>query len=242
MKRVKALLASVPVLSCLSETEQQDLIQLVVGKSYQKSEFIAHYGELWPYVCILESGAISIVKLSSDGRTLGARRMISGEVFWSPTLIDGNPLPASLEVKDACDVYLWHHDDVIPIIQRNPEALWALCQVLMASIRQASDFVEELIFHPVAGRLARLMLDIFEDKPDVRIARDMTLDEMGTMIGTTPVMVCKLLSRFASDGLINVSRTAFELIERDKLEEIAGFSQQKGEQAVPQEIAERNEA
>ena len=64
-------------------------------------------------------------------------------------------------------------------------------------MRQASEFVEELAFQPVTGRLARLLLDQFKESDDPHIARQFTLDEMSTMIGTTPVMVCKLLSRFA---------------------------------------------
>ena len=43
-----------------------------------------------------------------------------------------------------------------------------------------------------------------------------------TMIGTTPVMVCKQIYRFAEIGLINVSRTEFRLTDQPGLEEIAG--------------------
>lgn len=242
MDRAYQLVTSAPVLACFAETEKRDLARLAVQHSYERGDFIAHYGQIWPYLCILGRGTISVVKLSSDGRTLGARRMKAGEVFWSPSLLDGDPLPASLEVKDPCSLYLWHGDDVIPLIQRNPEALWALCQVLMTRIRQASEFVEELVFHPVAGRLARLMLSQFEERPDAPIARDMTLDEMSTMIGTTPVMVCKMLSRFASDGLIKVSRTAYELIEKDKLFEIAGIAQEIDGQNTSTTTAGRKEA
>jgi hypothetical protein len=65
-----------------------------------------------------------------------------------------------------------------------------------------------------------LLLNQFEDN-DPRVARELTLDEMSTMIGTTPVMVCKLLSRFAADGFVKVSRTQFELLDRVALEKIA---------------------
>ena len=45
---------------------------------------------------------------------------------------------------------------------------------------------------------------------------------MGSIIGTTPVMVCKQLYRFAENGLINVSRTEFQLTDQTGLERIAG--------------------
>jgi CRP-like cAMP-binding protein len=151
---------------------------------------------------------------------LGALRLGSGDFFISPSFFDGGPLPASLEVKEACDLYIWHQEQVLPILKQNAEVLWELCLLLTKRMRQASEFVEGLAFQPVTGRLARLLLNQFEDD-DPRVARELTLDEMSTMIGTTPVMVCKLLSRFAAEGFVKVSRTQFELLDRPALEKIA---------------------
>ena len=95
--------------------------------------------------------------------------------------------------------------------------------MLMRRIRQASGFIEDLTFQPVAGRLARLIITQFEDSTDLRIAREQTLDEMAAMIGTTPVMVCKVLSRFAGEELIIVNRTEFEMTDRTALEKIANL-------------------
>ena len=102
--------------------------------------------------------------------------------------------------------------------------MWDLVQVLARRMRHASGFVEELGFQPVAGRLARLILMMAEASDDPQINRDMTLEEMAAMTGTTSVMVCKVLSRFADEGLINVSRTDFELIDKDQLGALAKTS------------------
>ena len=171
---------------------------------------------------LVDSGAINVVKLSPDGRSLGARKLQSGEEFWSPSLFDEGPLPAALKVRETSTIYLWHRNHVLPIVQKNNQALWGLCLMLMGRVRQASGFLEELTFHPVAGRLARLLLSQFEDADDDLISRNLSLDEIGTMIGTTPVMVCKQLYRFAEDELINVSRTEFQLTDLPGLKKMAG--------------------
>lgn len=54
------------------------------------------------------------------------------------------------------------------------------------------------------------------------VERSLSLDEMAAMISTTPVMVCKLLSRFADDGLIKLTRTEFEFLDQEKLRQVAG--------------------
>jgi CRP-like cAMP-binding protein len=119
-------------------------------------------------------------------------------------------------------VYLWHRDKILGILQQHNEVLWELCMLLAHRIRQASEYVEELVFQPVHGRLARLLLDQFAVGDDTQVARELTLDEMSTVIGTTPIMVCKMLSRFAAEGLVKVSRTQFELLNRSELEKMAG--------------------
>lgn len=170
---------------------------------------------------VVETGVIGVLKLSSEGRNLGALRLGSGDFFISPSFFDHGPLPASLEVKEACSILVWHQSQVLPLIKGNPEVLWGLCLLLVQRMRQASEYVEELAFQPVTGRLARLLLDQFKESDDPHIARQFTLDEMSTRIGTTPVMVCKMLSRFAANGLIKVSRTEFELLNRVDLEQLA---------------------
>jgi len=220
MEHVTEMSTQGSVLANLNESERTMLQKFAVQRKYKKGEFVAHYGDVWPYFALVNSGMINVVKLSAEGRRLGGLKLRSGDEFWSPSLFDGEPIPAALEVGQTGIVTIWHRDHVLPIVQKNTVILWKLCLLLIKRMRQASEFVEELAFQPVTGRLARLLLDQFKEGDDPHVARQFTLDEMSTMIGTTPVMVCKMLSRFAADGLIKVSRTEFELLNRSSLKKL----------------------
>ena len=222
MKQVLKNLARSSVLSKLSERELSTLSQWAIQRHFEKGEYVARHGEMWPYLAVITSGVINVVKFSPDGRCLGSLSLQPEAEFWSPSLLDGGPLPATLEVRKTSTIYLWHRDHILPVIQKNNQALWELSLMLMQRIRQASGFLEELTFHPVASRLAYLLLRQLEEADDNLITRNLSLDEMGAMIGTTPVMVCKQLYRFAENGLINVSRTEFQLTDQTGLERIAG--------------------
>ena len=217
---MKDILDQIDFFRHFDEEQKNQLSHLATKKNFKKGDFIAHYEDIWPYMFLVESGVIGILKLSSEGRNLGAIRLGKGDFFISPSFFDGGPLPASLDVKEACGIYVWHQNQVLPTLKQNAEVLWEMCLLLAKRMRQASEFVEELAFQPVTGRLARLLLEQFEDS-DPCVARELTLEEMSTMIGTTPVMVCKLLSRFAGEGFVKVSRTRFELLDRPALEKIA---------------------
>ncbi len=216
------ILLQIPVFSKLTPRQREDIVDLALWKRYDEGKFLAHQGDVWPNILILAKGLINVHKLSPEGRSLGAWRLKSGQVFWSPSVFDDGPLPATLEVREPSEVYLWHREQLLPIVRLSPEAMWDLCELLTERIRQASEMVEELAFQPVANRLARLLMKQYQETADIHMSRSLTLDEMATMIGTTPVMVCKILSRFAGEGIINVSRTEFEIIEYDKLEQMAG--------------------
>jgi len=210
------------VLANLSESERTMLQKFGIQREYKKGDFVAHYGDIWPYFALVNSGMINVVKLSTEGRRLGGLKLQAGDEFWSPSLFDGKPLPAALEVGRTATVTVWHRDHVLPIVQKNTLILWELCLLLVKRMRQASGFVEGLNFHPVACRLAQLLLKQFEGSAGDLVTRKLSLDEMGTLIGTTPVVVCKQLYRFAEDGMINVSRTEFQLTDQAGLEKIAG--------------------
>jgi len=133
------------------------------------------------------------------------------------------PLPATLEVWKPCAVYLFHRDHELPVLRKNSDAIWELCLGLVQRLHQKSGIIEELAFSSIAGRLARLLLDQFAGRDDSYIGSNQSLDEMGAIIGTIPVMVCKQIYQFAENGMINVSRTEFQLTDQVGLEKIAGL-------------------
>jgi CRP/FNR family transcriptional regulator len=221
-KSLENLISEIPVFSKFNQRETDNIHRSALRKEYLKGEWLAYQGDVWPYMFVLEAGVINVQKLSPEGRSLGAWRLSTGQVFWSPSLFDEEPLPAGLEARETSKIYLWHSDHLLPIVRNNNLAMWDLCVLLTERMRRASEVVEDLAFHPVSNRLARLLVNQYEDPSNILVERSLTLDEMATMIGSTPVMVCKILSRFADQGMIKISRTEFEFIDRGKLTKIAG--------------------
>ena len=220
-KNLEILMLNLPVFSKLTPQERNLLATTTICKKFKSEEYIALQGEVWPYVFVLINGEIRVQKTSSEGRNLGSWRLSSAQIFWSPSVFDGNPLPASLETSQICEICMWNKDRILPIIQKNHLAVWDLCVMLIQRIRQASDMVQGIAFQPLASRLASLLINQYDGLLSSSVKRSMTLDEMASMMGTTPVMVCKLLSRFAEQEIIKVSRSEFEFIDKEKLTQIA---------------------
>jgi len=109
---------------------------------------------------------------------------------------------------------------VLPILQRG-QLSWELSRLMVRRMQRASEIIETLAFQPVAARLAKLLMDAFQDDSTSPIARNLTLDDMAARIGSTREVVCRFLHRFADGGLIDITRTEFIVSDRERLIELA---------------------
>jgi len=131
-------------------------------------------------------------------------------------------MPASLEVMESTEAYIWSKEMIMPIVSRNLEATWDVTRVLVAYMRHVREVVYGFAFHLVAGRLARLHLNHYQPTHGATTPRDITLDSMADSIGTTRELVSKTLHRFSDEGMIKISRVQFVFTDRDQLEKLAG--------------------
>jgi len=218
METLKTILRAHPVFAPLQEAEHGLLARQAVLRDLQKGETLALQGDIWPYLFLVADGEVDAVKGSSEGRNLLVTTFGLGELFWGLAFFQDNaPQLATLEAHCPSRVYLWSRQRIEPVFLQNGRMGWELCRLMIQRMQRASAIVDELAFQPVAGRLARLLLDHFTSAGETSIERSLTLDEMASRVGTTREMVCRALYRFADKKLINVTRTEFVLTDRDGL-------------------------
>ncbi len=213
------LLKKSPVFSGLDAAGLDWLAGVAILKRYQPGEFLAYVGDCWPYLFLVAEGSLKAVKDSSEGRSLVVTELGAGEIFWGLAFFqDGLPNPVSLQVSRPAVIYLWQRDTILPFLLENGHLTWELSRLMVSRMLYASEVIEGLAFQPVAGRLARLLL---EQYPADQISgeRHLTLDEMAARVGTTREMVCRILYKFAEQGAIQINRTEFIFKDRGLLEE-----------------------
>jgi CRP-like cAMP-binding protein len=220
MTTITAYLSTHPFFSCLGQSEISELGRMAIARRYQAGEYLSRYGDIWPYLFLVTEGAVSAVKESSEGRSLMVATFETGDLFWGVAFFHEDlPMPVTLETRDAASVYLWSRQQMLPFLSAHGCFSWELCRLMVSRMLRASEILEELAFHPVAGRLARFLLDQSAGAEGDRLARNLTLDEMAARVGTTREMVCRMLYRFAEQGAIRINRTEFIFTDRSVLEE-----------------------
>lgn len=221
-KNLDDILGIHPAFMGLSQDIRNVFSRFALQKNFQADEVMTFAGDAWPYIFLVASGNVNALKASHDGRSLVVAQLGAGEIFWGLSFFEeGLPNPVTLQFSVPSTIYMWARDDVLSILHEQGQFTWHLMNVMVKRMLHASDVIDGLAFQPVAGRLARLLLDNFDTAGERSIKRSLTLDEMAARVGTTREMVCRALYRFADQKLIDVTRTEFVLADKEGLVRLA---------------------
>jgi len=175
----------------------------------------------------LVSGTVEWAMLSPEGKCQVVFKLNACDVVWAHSISDDQPVPASLEAKESTLVYLWPRETILPVISQNVEAVWDVSRVLLSYMRHVREIVYGFAFHPVAGRLARLLLEHYQPVEEQPAPRNMTLDEMAEMVGTTRELVSHTMHRFAGEDMIQINRLEFVFNDKSRWEKWQGMSRRE---------------
>jgi CRP/FNR family transcriptional regulator len=219
---MEEILSQCTIFALLQERDRRNIAQMAIPRRYESGQRILNYGDIWPYLFLVNEGVVRAVKESAEGRSLIIESFRPCDIFWGLAFfIDEAPMPVRLVATEESRLLMWSKSQLQPILERNGQAAWALSVLMSSRMQHASNIVEDLAFQPVAGRLARFLVDRFGDMEGERVSRELTLDEMAAHIGSTREMVSRILHRFADQGLIEITRTAFTFTDRDALHQLA---------------------
>ena len=215
------LLNNADVLGKFSISQRQRLVSLAVRHTLKRGEYLYWQGDLWSNVFFIAAGRMQSVIYSSDGRSFVVSAWEEGSDFWGHSLFDGEPMPSTMEAVQDSVIYTWDGEDVLQILFESPDAIRALLRRKTQMIRKRRETISDLAFQPVTGRLAKLLLERVPAS-EVSADRDLTLDQIASMVATSPEVVCRTLYQLQKNGLLQVTRASITLHDRDALKRLVG--------------------
>ena len=215
------LLEKAEVLGKFNASQKQQLIQFAVRRVINAGEALYLQGDLWNNVLLIASGRLQSVIHSEDGRSFVVTTWDPGMEFWGHSLFDNEPMPSTLEAVQESIVHQWDGEAVLRILFENPDAIRALLGRQVRLIRKRRDTISDLAFQHVTSRLAKLILDRIPAS-ETSAQRDLTLDQIASMVATSPEVVCRTLYQLQRNGLLQVTRASITLQDRAGLERLVG--------------------
>jgi len=221
MRDLGILLEKAEVLGKFTDAQKQQLVSLAVRRVLERAEALFWQGDDWSDVLLIATGRLRSVIHSLDGRSYVVSTWEQGEEFWAHALFDEDPMPSTLEAVQKSTIYQWDGEAVLRILFENPDAMRALLGRQIKLIRKRRETIADLAFQPVTGRLAKLLL---EQVPvsETSAHRDLTLDQIASMVASSPEVVCRTLYQLQRDGFLQVTRASITLHDRAALERLVG--------------------
>jgi CRP-like cAMP-binding protein len=114
--------------------------------------------------------------------------------------------------------------DFLPFVQERPLVALRIIDLLCARLRQTSEQVEDVAFRLSAGRLAKAILRLQQERletaQDGRLA--ITQRELGQIVGMSRESTNKQLMSFQREKLLEVVKGGIVILDAEGLAERAG--------------------
>lgn len=213
--------------TCLSELDASSLAaitQAAVKRTYEKGQIVCLEGEPCPGLIIIESGWLSSVKISPQGREQEIRLVGPGEMINEISVMAGDTNLVTLKSLENSIVWLIEQRVFFELMAKHPMLSNLITKNLAKLVVQLLNLVEDLSLRNVDGRLARLLLDRSKDGVIER-QQWSTQAEMAAHIGTTSVVISRVLGNLEDQGAIRLEHRQIHILDKEILESVAFLNQ-----------------
>lgn len=214
---------SAPLFATMEEAETRALLASMTKIELARGDVLFTEGQPGDRLYVIREGKIKLGRSSGDGRENLIAVLGPGEMFGELSLFD--PGPRSLGASAVSDsvVYELGHQALVAALEENPGVAKHLLTALARRLRRTNEALADLVFSDVPGRVAKALLDLstrFGEEVDegIRVAHDLTQEELAQLVGASRETVNKALADFAGRGWVRREGRAVVLLDIDRLE------------------------
>ena len=176
-------------------------------------------------IYVLCDGAIKLSISSAEGKTVILRIAEPGEALGLVPTLSGRPHEVTAETLRPSKISFVARQSFLHFLQNHPEAYQSVTNQLEAQYLSACDHLRTLaLSQSVSEKLARLLLEMAsrgqQTEDGIRIALELTHEEIGELIGTSRESVTRTLSEFKQHDLVTVRGATLMIQDCSALEDL----------------------
>jgi CRP/FNR family transcriptional regulator, cyclic AMP receptor protein len=211
-----------PLFAALDDEAAEALRSTMTRVEVPRGEAIFHEGDPGDRLYVIVEGKIKLGRASGDGRENLLAILGPGEMFGELSLFDPGPRNAAGTAVADTVLLGVGSDDLDEWLRGRPEVARHLLRALARRLRRTNEALADLVFSDVPGRVAKALLDLSErfgrpTEDGLRVAHDLTQEELAQLVGASRETVNKALADFASRGWLRLEARAVVLLDVDRL-------------------------
>ena len=171
-------------------------------RTYPKRAIIVTEGDDTDSMYVVLSGKARVFVADDKGREVQLNQVGPGEYFGEVTL-DGGPRSASVMAVEDCRCAVVKRAELTAFIEKNPDLALHIVRKLAHRVRDLTENVRSLALMDVYGRVARLLLELAEDKEGkLVISEVLTHKDIASRVGASREMISRIFSDLSDGGYV----------------------------------------
>jgi len=184
-----------------------------VTRSFPRNAVVLNEGDRTDSLYIILEGRVKAYVADADGKEAVLSTQGPGEYFGEMVLDEG-PRSASIMTLEPSRLLVVPKSDFKDFLARNPAFAARVIEKLIHRVRTLTENVKSLALMDVYGRIARLLLDLAEDRDGkLVITERLTQKDIASRVGASREMVSLILKDLTAGGYIRNEGRAL-VIER----------------------------
>jgi len=177
-----------------------------VTRTFPKSTVIISEGDPAESLYIIVSGRVKVFVADPGGREIVLLTQGPGEYF-GEMMLDEGPRSASIMTLDKSVFLVIRKADLREFLVRNPGFAVRLIEKLIHRVRSLTASVKSLALMDVYGRVARLLLELAEERDGVWVIGErLTQQDIASRVGASREMVSRIFKDLTDGGYVAVQR------------------------------------
>src|SRR5918994_4255179 len=179
----------------------------MVESHLARGEVLFREGDEGDRVYVVIRGKVKLGRTALDGRENLLALLGPGQMFGELSLFDPGPRSATATAVTDVTLLGLGHADLLPWLTGRPEVGRGLLLQLASRLRRSNDTLADLVFSDVPGRVAKALLELSmrfgaPAAEGIRVAHDLTQEELAQLVGASRETVSKALADFVQRGWI----------------------------------------
>ena len=190
--------------ACLSDTERSVLLRHMTTRSYPKNATILYEQGVSNVLYLIRKGKVKITKGEESGKVVVIALLCTGDYFGEMSLIDSGPSSTDAVTVEKSQISILRQEDILPILVCNQQLAFVIMQGLTKRLREAYEKIASLALNDAYGRVVQLLMQLAKPKDGYFVIDEMfSQQDMANMVGSSRVMVSRILRELAIGGYIS---------------------------------------
>ena len=191
----------------------------------QPKQLIFSEGNGATHLYAIRSGKVRLLKSDAGGRSRVTAILQSGDLFGFEAIFD-DAYDSCAEALTACELCLASADQLKRLVADEPRIGADFARYLHRQLLRTRDQQAAIVATGAAAKVAGYLLHSLhwserKDGRDPLVARDLTLSDLGGILGISPETTCRVLSQLKSSGIVEARPAGILVRDVDRLHRMA---------------------